>query len=385
MKEKITKSILFIFLIFFLFFISANPLIYGMYPKNQHISTEIPTIKGNIMLTGFWNPTGKMIKQFSTSHYLNPDGWKGENWNNLGYDIYSYFPKPGLYNGTFEVDYQNTWNDFWNITSEINPIAIISFGAGNGPWEIEYNARNLDSWIDDNNAPYQPTPCPPDDTVEVDYVRHSTLPVEEIKNGVNEGTNIEAWIDWDGDPGKYLCEYIAYLGMWYQDLHNSADDEYQCKAAGFIHVKSNVPKNEAIEATNITIKKTIEFLDSLNESPYSPSINGPSSGKIGNEYNYIIMTTDPNNDEVSYYIDWGDGNIDNWTRMLPSGEEYNVSHIWEERGTYVIKVKAKDVYGDESSWSDPLTITMPRVKIYNQIPKIIIWLLDKFPILRLVL
>ena len=66
-----------------------------------------------------------MIKQFSTSHYLNPDGWKGENWDNLGYDIYSYFPKPGLYNGTFEVDYQNTWNDFWKITYVLKRIFVV--------------------------------------------------------------------------------------------------------------------------------------------------------------------------------------------------------------------------------------------------------------------
>ena len=381
MKVKIIKLILYIFVIIFLISISTYPLSNGMNLKNQQISSTNPTVKGNIMLTGFWNPTGLMIKQFSTNNYLNPYGWKGENWDNLGYNIYSYFPTPGSYNGTFEVDYQNTWNDFWNITSEIHPIAIISFGAGIGPWEIEYNARNLDSWIDDNNAPYQPTPCPPDDTVDVDYVRHSTLPVEEIENGVNEVTDIDAWIDWDRNPGEYLCEYIAYLGMWYQDLHNSSDDQYQCKAAGFIHVRSNIPIDEAIKATNITIIKTIEFLDSLNIPPYSPSINGPSSGKNGNLYSYSISAIDPEGDEVSFYVDWGDGSTSGWTRMVSSGEEHNVSHIWEERGTDNIKVKAKDVYGDESPWSDPLTVTMPRVKLFNQIPKIIIWLFERFPLL----
>ncbi len=107
----------------------------------------------NIMLTGYWNPTGQMIAQFSTDPYLNPDGWKGENWEDSGYNIYSYFPTPYLYNGTFEVDYQDTLEDFEIITDEIKPIAIISFGAGIGPWEIEFNARNLDSWINDEKPP----------------------------------------------------------------------------------------------------------------------------------------------------------------------------------------------------------------------------------------
>ena len=381
MKGKITKSILYAFIIFFLILFSTYPLINGMYIKNQDMPAIIPTVKGNIMLTGFWNPTGLMIKPFSTSNYLNPGGWKGESWDNSGYNIYSYFPTPGLYNGTFEVDYQNTWNDFWNITSDLNPIAIISFGAGNGPWEIEYNARNLDSWINDDKAPYQPTPCPPEGKVDVGYVRHSTLPVEEIKNAVNDETNIEAWIDWDKNPGKYLCEYIAYLGMWYQNIHNSSDEVSQCKTAGFIHVRSNVPIDEAMKATNITIRKTIEYLDSVNEPPSSPSINGPSSGEAGNVYNYIIMATDPEGDEVSYFVDWGDDNIGGWTRMLPSGEEYNVSHIWEEKDSYIIKVKSKDIYDAESDWAT-LEVSMPKQKTFNQNPNILIWLFERFPFLQ---
>ncbi len=30
----------------------------------------------NIMLTGYWNPTGSMLKQFSQNPTLNPDGWE---------------------------------------------------------------------------------------------------------------------------------------------------------------------------------------------------------------------------------------------------------------------------------------------------------------------
>ena len=45
-------------------------------------------------------------------------------------------------------------------------------------------------------------------------------------------------------------------------------------------------------------------------------------------------------------------------------------------------MKAKDVYGDESPWSDPLTVTMPRNKIYNPIPNILLWLFEQFPFLE---
>ena len=312
----------------------------------------------NIVLTGYWNPTGLMIAPFSNNTYLNPSGWKGANWEGLGYNIYSFFPTPGAYNGTFEVDYQDTWNDFWDITAQLHPIAIISFGAGSGPWEIEYNARNLDRWIDDNEKPYQPTPCPPDDSVPVNYVRHSTLPVQAIENAVNNQTSVFAWVDWDGNPGKYLCEYMAYLGMWYQSLHNNTDDSYMCRAAGFIHVNSGIAIEDAMDATNITIREVIKYLLSFNNPPNPPTITGTINGKAGTEYEYSLTTTDPDNDAVQYYIDWGDGTYEDWFGAATA------KHIWSAEDDYTIKAKAKDTYDAESDWST-LEVSMPKNKAIN--------------------
>ena len=33
-----------------------------------------------------------MIRYFSHNEQLNPDGWEGNNWENRGYDVISYFP-----------------------------------------------------------------------------------------------------------------------------------------------------------------------------------------------------------------------------------------------------------------------------------------------------
>ncbi len=304
----------------------------------------------DIMLTGYWNPTGQMIAPFSNNTYLNPGGWKGANWEGWGYNIYSFFPKPGTYNGTFEVDYQDTWEDFWNITEEIKPIAIISFGAGAGPWEIEYNARNLNSWAPDNNPPYQPTPCPPDHTKPAGYVRHSTLPVQSIADEVNNQTTVTAWVDWTGNPGAYLCEYMAYLGMWYQDIHNDTSEPYYCLASGFIHVSSGIHLKNAMEATNVTIREVIKYLLSFNYPPEEPSIDGPISGDVGIGYNYIFSAIDPDGDNVSFYIEWRDGNIEDWIGPFESGEYVTINHTWLEKGSYTIRVKAKDKYGFEGPW-----------------------------------
>jgi hypothetical protein len=332
MKRKILGIFVMMLLI-----VTAIPAV-GIFNIQKDFNVQSSIEHYNIVLTGYWNPTGLMIAPFSNNTYLNPSGWKGANWEGLGYNIYSFFPTPGAYNGTFKVDYQDTWNDFWDITAQLHPIAIISFGAGSGPWEIEYNARNLDRWIDDNEKPYQPTPCPPDDSVSVNYVRHSTLPVQAIENAVNNQTSVFAWVDWDGNPGKYLCEYMAYLGMLYQSLHNNTDD--------------------AMDATNITIREVIKYLLSFNNPPNPPTITGTINGKAGAEYEYSLTTTDPDNDAVQYYIDWGDGTYEDWFGAATA------KHIWSAEDDYTIKAKAKDTYDAESDWST-LEVSMPKNKVIN--------------------
>ncbi len=365
MRNKIWKIGFVFIIIIFIGAIDSQGVIGKELISNNSNS---PTIKSanelrNIMLTGYWNPTGQMIAQFSNNSYLNPSGWKGENWEGWGFDIYSFFPTPGVYNGTFEVDYQDTWEDFWSIAEEINPIAIISFGAGAGPWEIEYNARNLDSWVPDNDPPYQPTPCPPDDTKPPGYVRHSTHPVQSIADAVNNQTTINAWVDWSGNPGAYLCEYMAYLGMWYQDIHSSTNDSYPCWASGFIHVASSVPLGDAIEATEITLREVIKYLLNLNSAPDEPNIDGPSYGYIGEEYNYSISAIDPQDENVSYYVEWGDGEIEDWIGPFASGTEITLSHIWLEEGVYTIKTKAKDINDLEGPWETIDVTIVPIIDI----------------------
>jgi parallel beta-helix repeat protein len=126
-----------------------------------------------------------------------------------------------------------------------------------------------------------------------------------------------------------------------------------------------------------------------NHAPEAPTIQGPSSGAAGTTYNYTFVTTDPDGNTVSYYIDWGDGTNTGWLGPHPSGEEITMSHAWNTRGSYTIKAKAKDIYGAESAWGT-LKITMP-----IDLPKTFSFLqalerlLDRFPrlfpILRLIL
>jgi hypothetical protein len=95
------------------------------------------------------------------------------------------------------------------------------------------------------------------------------------------------------------------------------------------------------------------------EKPQTP--NGPTNGRINVEQEYTTSTVDPEGDDVYYCWDWDDGNVE-WFGPINSGFETTSSHTWNEEGNYNIRVKAKDVYGGESNWSDPLPISVPKYK-----------------------
>jgi PKD repeat protein len=115
-----------------------------------------------------------------------------------------------------------------------------------------------------------------------------------------------------------------------------------------------------------------------NLAPNKPSQpSGQLYGKSGLEYLYSTTTTDPDGDQVFYLWDWGDGNNSGWTRLYNSGVTASMSHAWTTKGTYSVKVKAKDINGAESNWSDPLPISMPYS--YNPMHQFFEWLFQRFP------
>jgi len=108
---------------------------------------------------------------------------------------------------------------------------------------------------------------------------------------------------------------------------------------------------------------------------------GPATGEPGENQIYTAVTTDPNEDKVYYLFDWGDGTQSKWLGPFESGQICETSHEWEEQGQYSIKVKAKDIHGVQSEWSDPLEVSMPKNKICGipLIEKTILFLKEYFP------
>ena len=101
-------------------------------------------------------------------------------------------------------------------------------------------------------------------------------------------------------------------------------------------------------------------------SPLKPSKpSGPVSGKIGEIYTYLTFTTDPDGDQVFYKWDWGDGTFSDWIGPVDGGSNSSASKTWTECGEYIIRVAAKDTHGKTSSWSDSVTLSIPRSNNVN--------------------
>lgn len=98
-----------------------------------------------------------------------------------------------------------------------------------------------------------------------------------------------------------------------------------------------------------------------NNPPSKPVITGPSRGKIYKPHKYTVSAVDPEDDDIYYFIIWGDS-TSGWMGPYTSGEEVTFSHMWSSEGDYTVQVKAIDDHGWDSLLSNPLPVTMPKNK-----------------------
>ncbi|MFX0012815.1 MAG: PQQ-binding-like beta-propeller repeat protein, partial [Candidatus Hermodarchaeota archaeon] len=117
-------------------------------------------------------------------------------------------------------------------------------------------------------------------------------------------------------------------------------------------------------------------------APNAPIITGQENGEPWKEYEYTFKAIDPNDDDLYYYVDWGDGTEEEWIGPYSSGEEVKISHIWTGPIVYTIIAKAKDTGGFFGPW-DSFEINMPRDKSISSSP--LLRFLERYPLLQTLL
>lgn len=252
--------------------------------------------------------TEECFEYQSNYDYIPPCSDKPENWENFLVPI---------------LDYGESWT-YENIPQLRNTIKSLVFQKG--PIMVYFWAsKSFIRWGTFHKQSWQY------------YPDHN----ENCPNFVNHGITVVGWKD-DlsiGNGGYWICKNTWGTNWGYNGFFNIEYDILNL--GGFIAWVDYDP-------------------NSFNWGPIAPKINGPTSGEPGEEYTYAFTSMDPDgDDDVYYYIDWGDGDTQEWIGPYGSGESLEIKHIWENKANYDIRAKAKDIAGRESNWAT-LKFNMPR-------------------------
>jgi len=95
------------------------------------------------------------------------------------------------------------------------------------------------------------------------------------------------------------------------------------------------------------------------EAPYVPDPpEGPDEWIPQLPVTLMVITDDPEGDQVYYQMDWGDGEFSEWIGPYSAGSDIDVEHLFPELGTYLVRVRARDIWGSVSEWSAPHTLNI---------------------------
>jgi len=222
------------------------------------------------------------------------------------------------------------------------------------------------------------------------YIEHTPLSGDQY---THEGYDIQAKIfPYSGEElisGSTGVYWKVEGGSWeFVEMESLEDNEYHALIPSqkdgtivnyYIHVEDNSGRSENHPYIGSSWAHSFTaYID--NEGPEIPDINGPANGIIETEYKFTFTVSDPEDDNIYLYVDWDDGDVEEWIGLYYSGEEITLNHTFSSEGDYTIKAKAKDIYDAESP-EVTHDINIPRLKVYTSI-QILKRIIERFPLLE---
>ncbi len=275
--------------------------------------------------------------------------------------FYAIFPN-GTIKWTFDPGHR-----IWGSSAAISADETIYFGtsdiSGTSPWEFDIIALNPDGtekWRKYIETIFSSPAIGEDGTVYIGS-----------EDGLRAFGRGEVKADADGphfglinEPvqfnGSATCGYPPYSWSWDFDDDGIEDSTDQNPSYNYTSSSNyTVTLTVTDDSGNTSDDTTWAWIQETNDPPDKPSIDGPTSGKVGTFYDYTAQTTDHDDNDIWYFLYWGDGSGTGWLGPFDSGEDVTKHHRWTEKGTYNITCKAKDVYGEESDFGT-LEVTMPK-------------------------
>lgn len=185
--------------------------------------------------------------------------------------------------------------------------------------------------------------------------------------------------------GESIGQYSVRCSEFIEG-YNVGGASYDCykitsNDGGLTQIYYSEQAKNIVKAIGPDVELTLSTPGAPNK-PRKPS--GPTNGESGTSYTYSTSTTDPEGDDVYYLFDWGDGSDSGWLGPYSSGETVSQSKTWNRKGTFAVKVKAKDTNDIQSSWSESLSVSIPRSRSFFRL-NLIEWIntiFERFPILQ---
>jgi hypothetical protein len=186
-----------------------------------------------------------------------------------------------------------------------------------------------------------------------------------------DGDDIRYRFDWDAAGVHDYSEWTSLVHS--EDLVNMS---HFWDSPGIYAVKT-----QACDEHGLMSNWSDSFLVTISqhEPPSPPVIDGPTQGKAGIAYLYTFVSTNPDENNVFYWIEWGDGSQIEWAGPYTAGQLMTNNHTFIQKGAYTIKAKAKDIDGVESDWTT-LQVTMPKTgsllfnsflqQLFRQLPNV---------------
>ena len=219
-------------------------------------------------------------------------------------------------------------------------------------------------WVGDNTPPNVPSnPSPKNGATSVDI--NSDL----------------SWTGGDPDPSHDTVMYDVYFGTTTTPPKVASNQSATTYDPGALaYVTDYYWKIVAWDNHGATTAGPVWHFTTTsapNHAPGAPSIQGPSSGKANTNYTFTFAANDTDQDQLQYYVDWGDGTNSGWTGLHASGAQVQLGHTWTSKNTFTITAKARDEHGAVGPTST-MSVQMPLSNPYA-IPPLLEWLFARFP------
>uniref|UniRef100_A0A7V3UZ43 PKD domain-containing protein n=1 Tax=candidate division WOR-3 bacterium TaxID=2052148 RepID=A0A7V3UZ43_UNCW3 len=88
-----------------------------------------------------------------------------------------------------------------------------------------------------------------------------------------------------------------------------------------------------------------------NQPPSVPILWGPQRGRPNDTLVFSMISLDKEGDSIAYLIEINQESLFGWSQWFPPGIEVNQQLSFNDTGSYILRVKARDSQ-HESGWSD---------------------------------